>query len=1340
MLAPLVRVGVSCWDETHIQPGQDRQQEIAAAVAGAGVAILLVSADFLDSEFLGQELAKMLAVARRDQRLRILWVAVRACLWQETDLAAYEPVHDVGKPLSTLADADLALAEICTRIKDAVAPIPASGGDRSVPNPYQGLSAFDVAASPFFFGRQELTQKLCARFEALFDSPGATRLLAILGPSGSGKSSVARAGLLAALTRASVAGAQPLRTAILKPGARPLESLARALVPLLPPATQVLPASQALAIEQLLRSAAEPTQGLRRFADELPQIAQCPLVLLVDQFEEVYTLCTDPAERDALVGLLLHAASEPSRHLAVILTLRSDFLGETQRYHGPLNRLIAAQAVIVPAMSPDELRETITRPAEQAGFQIDANTTELLLRDVQGSEGALPLLEFALTRIFTGLTQGCPAAETLRRLGGVGGALAGEAQASYRALSDREQTIARRALSRLVHLGEGTRDTRRRVPIAELCGRSDSETDVLAVLRRFATPESRLVTLSGDADRPIAEVTHESLFDAWQDFRRWIDERRADRRFHDRVAEAARLWSEAGRPAGRLWRPPDLDILRGYHRRMPDELNAQQAEFLRASEAALQTERRLRTLLTGAGLALMLLMIAGLAFGVQQQRQRVREVTAKEAAVRGEKVRAQESQENYRQQLLSTYVEQGRQELLAGHSLDALLWLQRAYANQSNHPMLLYLLKQAMRLVDATQTVFFDSSRHLRYAIFSPDSRRIAILREYGKVEIWDAGFKQTLLTLDERTDYVESVSFSSDGNYLVAAQQGNTARIWDAVSGKPLLYLRGHTQRVYSASFSPDGKRVVTAGDDKIARIWDAASGRLLLQLKGHLYSIKTAGFSPDGQRVLTASADNTARLWDAASGKLLLQLKGHTGPIESASFSPDGRRIATASSDRTARLWDAATGEQLRELKGHTNFVYSADFSPDGHRIVTASYDKTARIWDADSGEPIDVLEGHADSVFGASFSRDGRRILTASSDGSIRIWNADTAKTGLVLRGHTNHVVGANFSPDGKRIVTASWDGTARLWDASSGTSLAELKGHRGQINRASFSADGRRIITAGDDGTARIWDADSGKFVDMLNGVTFSFKNQTGRYSMKDARFSPDGRSIVTADYDGSVRIWQLGTSHPLAVLTSTLTSHFASFSPDGKQIVARMDGNSLRIWDAQTGKPVRDLQGHTEQINSASFSPKGERIVTTSHDNTARIWDTASGKPLLDLRGHRRWVMDASFSPDGRRIVTASWDQTARIWDAVSGKAVSILDGHHAYVHSASFSPDGRRVVTTSEEDTARVWTVSPEQRSAEELGAWLRCKSLFKLEGDVIVPAVPDPAACPETGSAGSFR
>jgi hypothetical protein len=464
-------------------------------------------------------------------------------------------------------------------------------------NPYKGLEAFTEADADRYFGREDSIEQLWQRcrdlgHEAVGETP--LRLLPVIGPSGCGKSSLVRAGLLLELARRPLTGLDRSRVAVLVPTSHPLDAIAAVLAPMITGDPLAMAKQKEIVDTLLARDPDGAYHGLRRVVRFLTAAGR-PLIILVDQFEEVWSLCESPAEQAAFIANLLDVATERDARVSVVLTLRSDFLRSTSA-DTELSHAISRRAYLVPSMSEEQLRCAIVEPARKGGFEFDKATVDLMISQTEGREGALPLLQFALTRIWEGLKAGVSAAETLRHLGGVGGALAKEAEQVYRGLADADQRIVRRAFLAQVRLGEGTRDTRRRAPLDEIVAQGEDRDHVLDLLRHFSRTDQRFITLSGDPSqgRVTAELCHEALLEHWDSLKKWVDEGRSDLRFQRRVAEAADDWQAQSKPNGLLWRSPQLDLLRNFYRRNAADMPRLQIAFYQASERYQKLQRLYR--------------------------------------------------------------------------------------------------------------------------------------------------------------------------------------------------------------------------------------------------------------------------------------------------------------------------------------------------------------------------------------------------------------------------------------------------------------------------------------------------------------------------------------------------------------------------------------------------------------------------------------------------------------------------------------------------------------------------------------------------------------------------
>ena len=449
------------------------------------------------------------------------------------------------------------------------------------PNPYKGLLAFREEDKDRFFGRKAEIETLWKQLRDLHETESCIRLLTIYGPSGSGKSSLAQAGLIPKLSEEPLPGQDRARVAVLVPDTNPLMSLAIILARIA--TNDAAPPEKAQEFVRVLRSKEKDRyEGLKCIVSTLPEINTFPLVIVVDQLEEVFTLCEKQEDCDAFIGNLLFAITGRSKQVSAIITLRSDFIGETKKYPA-LNELIKPQGFLLKPMTSENLQDAIAKPAILAGSPIDQGTINRLVEQTERREGALPLLQYALEKIWQELRKGNDPEKTLEKIGGVGGALTEGAKRIYEKLASKEQLIARQVFLGLVHLGEGTKDTRRRVEVSRLVSHQNSPEEVLKVIDKFAHTGARLITLAEDDEgERTAEVSHEALFENWQQLEEWIGDR-IDLRFQRRLEAAAIVWNEHGKPKTNLWQSPDLDLLRKHQDEFGDDMTTLQIEFFNDS-------------------------------------------------------------------------------------------------------------------------------------------------------------------------------------------------------------------------------------------------------------------------------------------------------------------------------------------------------------------------------------------------------------------------------------------------------------------------------------------------------------------------------------------------------------------------------------------------------------------------------------------------------------------------------------------------------------------------------------------------------------------------------------
>ena len=1158
--------------------------------------------------------------------------------------------------------------------EERAAALDAAGVPLSAECPYQGLAAFRPEEAERFFGREQLTAELIARAGEQLARPG---LLMVLGPSGSGKSSLLRAGLLPAVA----AGALPARESwawprdLMTPGRRPLMELATRIASLagvpagaLEADLRIDPARIISAIRQALLTNARrranvphltPAADLVLVDLDIGQQAEEPdtssltaergaaaeprLVLIVDQFEEVFTQCPDEQERRTFIKALCAAAGMAAPGIAtggpvrghvdareapaiVVIGIRADFYARSSAYPELVPHLQDHQVLVGP-LDEAGLREAIEKPAATAGLVADAALVEVLLADLglhahgdatppstagdslagagitgwdSYAAGRLALLSYALQQTWRNREGRRLTVAGYRAAGGIDGAVAQAADNLYDRLDPAGQDTVQRVLLRLVTLGEGTPDTRRQVDLAELTNSEDSPEAALTSAVLADLIDARLVTAHADT----VEITHETLLTAWPRLRRWLTEDRVGIRIHRDLTDAARDWHHEGRDSSRLLRGTRLAVARDWAAHHGQDLNAEERAFLAASQHdQVRTTRRRRAAVAAlAALTVLSLTAAGMAIWQSGDALKARNLAI------ANQVGAEAGQ------LTAT-----------DQSLAAQLNL---VANQMNPT-----LDNKTRLLDTTTTPLGQPltgpAGNVDSVAFSPDGRTLAAASWDSKVWLWnmtDPAHPARLGQPLTGPEYlVSSVAFSPDGRTLAAASWDSKVWLWNMTDpahpvrlGQPLTG-PANSVNVNSVAFSPDGRTLAAGTDDGVTasgegKVWlwnmtdPAHPVRLGQPLTGPADSVNvnSVAFSPDGRTLAAGTDDDKVWLWNVADpahpARLGQPLTGPADSVGSVTFSPNGRTLAAASNDGAVWLWnvaDPAHPARLGQpLTGSADSVGSVAFSPDGRTLAAASSDDKVWLWNvadpahpARLGQPLTGSTGYVDSV---AFSPDGRTIAAGSADHSVRLWKLPSN----VLTGPAHSVSSVAFSPDGRTLAAGTYEDTVWLWNMADPAHPARLgqplTGPASLVNSVAFSPDGRTLAGASWDGKVWLWNVADPAHPARLGQLL------TGRQSFVDSvAFSPDGRTLAAGTYEDTVWLWNMtDPAHP-ARLGQPLTGpasfvNSVAFSPDGRTLAAGTYEDTVWLWNmtdpahpARLGQP---LTGPAEQCQLGSLQP------------------------------------------------------------------------------------------------------------------------------------------------------
>jgi WD40 repeat protein/DNA-binding SARP family transcriptional activator len=1154
-------------------------------------------------------------------------------------------------------------------------------------NPYKGLRAFTESDAGDFFGRDGMTDELVRSVDA-------RSFVAVVGASGSGKSSAVLAGLVPRLR--SVEEGNGWLVATMIPGRSPFTQFDAALAKCAGDRDRKIEDVQGDDLD-LLRSVQRviPAEGAR-------------LLLVIDQFEELFRHVVDEAERRRFVRNLIEAVEDPSSQLTVLATLRADFFGRATSEPG-LGVLITEGTMNLLPMTAVDLEIAATRPAERVGVSFEPELIAELASDMTGQPGALPLFQYVLTQLFEDRAGTLLSRSAYHRIGGLRGALARRAEEVFGNLGEAEQAAAKQVFLRSVTLSDDHQDTRRRVEKSELDGLDIDSGIVQSTLDAF--DEARLLSFdrSQATGQTTSEVAHEALLREWPRLRAWVDEARDDLRLHRVLASQVVEWEASERDPDYLLVGSRLEQYEHWFDDGPVDLTATESELISTStshrdvQQAVEQDRRDHELLVerrsvrrlrwlvGATLVAVLVVGALSVFALD----RSRDATANEREARAREL-ANAARNN-------VDIDPELAVLLALEAVDTTRTDDGHVLREAEEA--LHLAVSSHRLVSrgegATSVAFFPNGELLvggeRARIIDPLTG--AVVREFESVFAGPDG---------------ASVAVSPDGALVATADAGHLV-VEDVRSGD--VVLDRHGRSIHGVAFSPDGRLVATLAPYGLGiRVWDIADGRAVAQStdpigwpEENCCPATDLAFSPDGRRVAATTWSGEVWVVDIETNEGTTTITGHDGPVSGVAYLPDNQTMVTTSFDGSVRFWDEATGNELSSFDADVGQVVSLAVSPDGTRLLTGGDGGTVKLWSlAEGGARLEATlqPGHQGFVFDVAFDESGQFGASVGTDGRVYVWDVTAAGQGEVnawmadrpvaFTGDGRHIV--TTGPDGRSIIirrTSDWQPSVVIEDVAADTPFeGDRRHHIGGI-AVSPGMDLVAIAKAEESdvsGSVTLWDTKTGERVHTLLEHAFV---------KGPINFSDDGRLVAAAVCNRpgpTAYVWDTMSGETVFTAPLGRCGQSVDLGPAGRLLAVQSIEEgvpNVLVWDMETAKEVLAVAHFPAWIGVVHFSPDGSQLLTGGDDGTVRIWDLASGDLIRAFTGHTGPVEDATWSSDGTVIVSGSHDGTVRVWDAATGATLLVLEDHDSFPF-VDISPNGT-YIATSTPGMIRVWTLDVDE-------------------------------------------
>ena len=1164
-------------------------------------------------------------------------------------------------------------------------------------SPYRGLFAFREEDASLFFGREFFVSRFAEKVKQ-------SAAVVLNGSSGIGKTSVLFAGLI------PVFKADDWKILALRPGNDPFLELKALLIPSGGDKSHKASNAQGSKHNNVI-GAVQLVDALRGKSKN-----RTKLLVIIDQFEELFTLCTDEVIRKGFLkliyDLLLIAKTERRGRFALVLGIRADFLGKLFEWR-PLADEVESSILNLGPMNAEELHRAVRNPAEKGGARFEPGLVERIIDDL-GDSPSLPLLEFALTELWEKRRNQILSHKDYESIGKVKGALAVYAERTYRSLSLREQEQVRAIFVQLVQPGDQSPDTKRMATRKEL---GDAHWPLALQLA-----DQRLLIAGRDSrDQEVIELVHETLMTEWDRLRYWIESDREFRSWQERLRIDLFQWEKNNHNDGALLHGTSLDEALQWKERATASLSEAELQYIQASQDYAHAKLEQASIKQW-----------------EQERDRRRAIVALAAGLvfttafaifAGFSWQKAQAEENQARQAYSLSLAANAQHLFQLKDNVSALALAFAATALDNPPLAAQEVLRSIafspgpRKYYPLNEVLTDETVIPVSVAISPDSKT-AVVSAFtdGRLALIDLETGELLREFTGHTRLSNELAFSPNGAHAISASDDGKLILWDVETGEIIHDMTGHSGSVSAVAISPDGSTALSAGLQGAENIleslqlpgelilWDLETGREIRRFTGgHAQLVLDVVYSPDGQYALSSSGlrkasdiiqpDSGLILWDLSTGEILNPFdKLNTENPTGVAMSPDGLSILVGSMEGTLYWLDSKTGELIYAFRDHSNWISDVAFSPDGRFAIAGLGDGQAVIWDLASKQQVAALKFHSKELTDFAVSPDGETMISVSSDGGMVLWgltNVSEQRRFLVGSSTISELL---ILPDGERFLAGSIDGFLRLVDSQTGKIERTIRTD-GQINAMDISPDGNHVLTGLVDGRLILWNLKDGKAVREL----FGHKGPVNAVA-----FSTVANTAYSASEDKSIIQWDISSGEIIGILNGHVLpiSSLAINSNGTKMVSGSQDG--IILWDLVSGQQIHSSFAPQFNVTSLDFSPDDASILGALgfFGNNVSAWDSANGQENLRIE-ELGPILDVSISPDSKFGVYAVGDGSVVLLNFATGERVIRYQGHKSDgVNTVAFSPDSKTVYSAGENGAVIQWAVpDPTLSSLQE---WIK--------------------------------